>query len=264
MRHKYYFLKNPKHKGLVLSGGGTRGIAHIGVIKAMQEAGIDVDYVSGTSAGAIVAVMYAAGLDCDAMLNFFRGASLFSFRNYTYSKPGLLNSDRYYKYFEQVLPCKEFKDLKKKLFISVTNLVSGRNEILDEGYLLDAVVASAAFPGMFSPVALHGDLYADGGITNNFPIEPLEWKCDFIIGSYVNPLKQVLPQDLKNTIAILDRVFHINMFKMESPNFHKADIFIIPEELSQFKTFSLKFIDQIFDIGYTEAKKAIAHYFDTH
>lgn len=263
MERNYQFKKSPKHIGLVLSGGGTRGIAHIGVIKAMQEAGIEAEYVSGTSAGAIVGGMYAAGLSCDKMLDFFRNANLFSFRNYTYTKPGLLNSDRYRVYFEKVLECRYFDELEKKLFISVTNLITGRNEILNEGNIIDAIVASAAFPGMFSPVELHGDLYADGGITNNFPVEPLEWKCDFTIGSYVNPLKDVSPNDLKNTIGILDRVFHINMFKMESPDFHKVNILILPSNLSNYKTFSLKHMDLIMEIGYNEAKKKIDNYFSS-
>lgn len=249
--------KKPKHTGLVLSGGGTRGIAHIGVIKALEEAGISPEFVSGTSAGAIVGTLYSAGLGVNEMLQFFRGATLFSYRNYTYSKPGLLNSDSYFKYFKAAIPHRDFKELKRKLFISVTNLITGRNEIFDEGALLDAVVASAAFPGMFSPVEINGYLYADGGITNNFPIEPLSWKCDFIIGSYVNPLKKVEPKDLKNTVAILDRVFHVNMYKMESPDFHKADVFVMPEELGRYKTFSLKHIDEVMEIGYRAAKVAL-------
>lgn len=252
--------RKPKHIGLVLSGGGTRGIAHIGVIKAMREFGLEAEFVSGTSAGAIVGALYAANKSVEEMLEVFRNVSLFSYRNYSILKPGLLDSNILFKLYGSRFEFRKFEDLKRKLYVSVTNLVTGQNEIWHEGSLLDAVVASSAFPGIFSPVYLHGDLYGDGGITNNFPIEPLQWKCDLIVGSYVNPLKTIEKSDLKNTLSILDRVFHINMYKMEAPDFNRADIFVMPQKLSHYKTFSLKNVEQIMGIGYIAGKKAIEKY----
>ena len=255
--------RKPKHIGLVLSGGGTRGIAHIGVIKAMKEYGIEAEFISGTSAGAIVGALYAAGKPVDEMMEVFKNVNLFSYRNYSILKPGLLDSNILFKLYKSRFQYTNFNELEKKLYISVTNLITGQNEIWHDGNLVDAIVASTAFPGIFSPVYLHGDMFADGGITNNFPIEPIQWKCDLIIGSYVNPLKNVEINELKNTLSILDRVFHINMYKMEAPDFNRADIFVMPQALSQYKTFSLKNVEAIMDIGYQAAKKEIDTYLNS-
>lgn len=247
------YLKNKKI-GLVLSGGGMRGMAHIGVVRALIEYGIDVRVISGTSMGALVGAMHAANIDPKKMLEIFKSISIFSFRNYTYKKPGIINTSKFRKHFEENFKEDNFDHLDRTLYINSTNILSGKHRVFKEGSLFDSLLSSMAYPGMFSPVEINGDLFADGGITNNFPIETLQWECDFIIGSYVNPLKRVSKERIKNSFSMLERVLQVSMYTMEVNSFYLADIFIMPQKLSAYPLFSLKNIDATYHLGYDEAK----------
>ncbi|HAO04219.1 MAG: patatin-like phospholipase family protein [Chitinophagaceae bacterium] len=246
--------------GLVLSGGGARGIAHIGVIKAMEEFNIHASHVSGTSMGAIVGSFYAAGLSTGAMVDFFKKVNLFSYKNYARKMPGFINPLVFHKYLEHCFEIDNFSCLKSKLYLATTNLLTGKGEIITQGQLIKAIMASAAFPGIFAPVEFNNQLYTDGGITNNYPIGILKPKCDFIIGSYVSPLKTVTKKELKTTMSVVNRVFHVLMYNLEEPYFNDANIFIMPEGLSNVQLFNLKQVDAIMEAGYIAATTSIKKY----
>jgi NTE family protein len=246
--------------GLVLSGGGVRGMAHIGAIKALEEHGIYPSHIAGASVGAIVGALYAGGYSCDEMVAFFKKTSLFSINNYAYQKPGLIDTDKFYKIFLKQFPEDRFESLKLKLFVSATNIVAGKNKIFEKGQLIHTILASAAFPVVLSPLMIDGTLYADGGITNNFPVEPLQVHCDQIIGSYVSPLKKIRPADLNSSMSVLDRAFSIGMVSMSEQKFQFCDLLFIPPTLNKFATFSKSHIDEIYKIGYSEARKKLETY----
>ena len=248
------FIKDKK-VGLVLSGGGMRGIAHIGVIKAMNELGIEAELITGTSMGALIGAMYSANISTDDMLAVFNDVSIFSFRNYTYKKPGLLDTLKFKKYFVENFEEDSFEHLQKQLIVNSTNILTGRHKIFTEGDLFKKLLSSIAYPGMFAPVEIDGKLYADGGITNNFPIETIQWQCDVIIGSYVNPLRHIEKSRLKNSFSMIERVLQISMYTMEVDSFYIADVFIMPKDLSKFPLFSLKHIKAAYEMGYTEAMR---------
>src|SRR5210317_222187 len=115
--------------GLILSGGGYRGIAHIGVLRAMEEAGLRPDAIAGTSAGAVVGAFYASGLSTDEMLKFFKGLQIFSIGNYAFGKPGWLDPDNFYESFRKYLPVDDFSSLKIPLKVTATNILNGRLEV---------------------------------------------------------------------------------------------------------------------------------------
>ncbi len=139
--------------GLALSGGGYRGIAHIGAIRAMEEYGIKPHYISGTSAGAIVGALYAAEYSWQEILDIFLNISIFSFSNYALRKPGIIDSDKFYDTFIEYFPDDNFDVLKEKLFIAATNLIASESKIFHEGELIRPLLASSVVPGIFSPVA---------------------------------------------------------------------------------------------------------------
>src|SRR5690606_12969203 len=163
--------------GLCLSGGGVRGLAHVGVIQAMQERGMEASVVSGTSAGAIVGALYAQGMTPDEMLDFFYHTEIFRWSNYTWFKPGLIDTDKFYGIFKKHMPEDDFESLSKELFVVTTDILHGKPRVFSEGPLIKPVLASAAFPVVLSPVEIEGVLYSDGGIVNNFPIELIRDKC---------------------------------------------------------------------------------------
>lgn len=248
---------NSKIIGLVLSGGGMRGMAHIGVIKAMRELGIKADRISGTSMGALVGALYAADFSTDQMIAIFESISIFSFRNYTYGKPGLIHTLKFERHFHDYFTENSFESLQRELVVNSTNIITGKHRTFRKGNLFLPLLSSIAYPGIMTPVEIQAELYVDGGITNNFPIEPIRYECDFIIGSYVNPLKQIQAKQLSNSFAVLERVVQTMMYTMEEPSFVWSDVFIMPSSLSVFPLFSLKHINEAVDIGYQGAMKQL-------
>ncbi|EPR72379.1 UPF0028 protein YchK [Winogradskyella psychrotolerans RS-3] len=160
--------------GLVLSGGGARGAAHIGVIKALEEHGIFPTHIAGTSSGAIVGALYAAGVPWSEILTFFKTIPLFHTKRYARNKPGFLNSDNFYEDLKTYFPKDNFNDLKKPLFIPAANIIDGTSKMFSKGQLIKPIIASVSFPGVFTPTEINGQFYVDGGTLNNFPVEPLK------------------------------------------------------------------------------------------
>ncbi|MFT4646017.1 MAG: NTE family protein [Planctomycetota bacterium] len=243
--------------GLALSGGGARGIAQIGAIKALEEFNIFPTHISGTSAGAAIGALYASGASCAEMLQFFKSTSLFTRTKFAYNKPGFINTDKFYNDFKAKFPIDNFNALKKPLFITATNIVKGTLEYFNKGELITPILASASFPGVFTPVKMNDNYYIDGGTLNNFPIEPLKEVCDKIIGIYVNPLKDIVPSDLRHSYSVMDRAFEINTSSLSLMKFSQCDLLISPAELNKYGTFSVKDLDTIYDIGYQYTKKVL-------
>ncbi len=244
--------------GLVLSGGGVRGIAHIGAIKALEEVGIYPTHIAGTSAGAIVGALYAEGYSCEKILEFFKTVELFSIGTYALRKPGFVDSDKLYHVFKKYIAHDTFEALKKKLFITGTNILEGTPKIFHEGPLIKAILASAAYPGVFTPVNVNGNYYVDGGVLNNFPVEAIVKQCDTIIGVYVNPFEKLKISDLKHSYNIMDRALRIKMKDGMTSKFNACDLLICPTTLANYGTFSFKNANIIYELGYKAAKEAIA------
>ncbi len=244
-----------KNIGLVLSGGGVRGVAHIGVLKVLEEEDIEITHVSGTSAGSIVGSLYAADYSPEEILEFFEKSEVFSISNYALFKPGIIDTGKLVKLFEKFFPEDSFEALAKQLFVVATDLEKAKSKVFDSGELIRTVLASSAFPMMFSPVTIDDVLYADGGIMNNFPIEPLQDKCDKIIGVYVNPLNSIDKEELSSSLAIAERSYHLSIGSASVQKFDQIDLVICPSELAKFDTFNVKQIKKIYQIGYDAAKK---------
>lgn len=238
--------------GLVLSGGGVRGVAQIGAIKALEEKGIFPSVISGTSAGAVVGAFYAAGYSWEEILSFFRTTTLFSFHNFPFRKPGLIDTEKISDVLVKYFPEDSFDVLTKKLYVTATDMIKNKMKIYQSGELIMPLLASAAFPGVFSPVNINDSLYADGGITNNFPVEPLLAECDMIIGVYVNAIKKIEKSDLNSVLSVIERAYEISRANTSMQKFRDCQMVISPEALNEFSTFGTRHIDEIFNIGYEE------------
>ncbi len=243
--------------GLVLSGGGVRGIAHIGAIKALEEMDIYPTHIAGASAGAIVGALYAAGHGWEVILDFFKTVQIFSINRYARNKPGFVDSEKFYDSFVAYLPTDSFEALQKKLYITATNMLDGTSKVFHQGELIRPVLASASFPGLFAPVKIKDGYYADGGILNNFPSELIQKYCDRMIGSYVNPFEKVKIEDLKHSYSIMERAYKIRMASDSLAKFKDCDLVISAKDLTNYSTFLLKDMDTIFALGYDAAKTAL-------
>lgn len=247
--------------GLVLSGGGAKGFAHIGVLKVIDSLGIKVDYIAGTSMGAIVGSLYASGysgkqldsifsnLDFDAVINdnlprssktFYERNNtekygvILPFNNFKLKLPSALSRGQNVfnlltKLTLHVSDIDDFGQLPIPFFCIATNVETGEQVILDSGNLPQSVTASGAFPSLFQPVAIGNDLLIDGGVVNNYPIDELKAKgMGFIIG--VDVQDGLATRD--DMVSALDVLAQINNFKtiadMKSKS-KKTDIYIKPD-----------------------------------
>ena len=171
--------------GLVFSGGGVRALAHAGLLKALEEKGLRPSIISGTSGGALIGALYACGVKPDDMMRFFKETPLFKWSMITFKKVGLVDSAKYAKFFKKELQYHTFEELQLPLIVTATNLLNGKLQYFSKGELIQPIIASAALPPYFSPVRIGESLYCDGGLLDNFPIEPIRKQCDKIIGSFM-------------------------------------------------------------------------------
>jgi len=239
----------------VLSGGGVRGFAHMGVIKSLNERGIYPDVISGTSAGAIAAALYADGNTPDEVMSFFAEKDLVKYIEFIMPKTGLVKMTGMIKLLSKNLKAKTFEELKIPIYISACNLNTGKAEYFSSGELLKPLIASASIPVLFSPVKINDNYYVDGGVLDNFPLKPIEKIAERIIGVFVCPINY--QDNFANLKAVAIRSFHLTVNKnivLKSP---KCDIFISPKEIDNFGLLDVKKRDKLFKMGYEEANKVL-------
>jgi NTE family protein len=239
----------------VLSGGGARGIAHLGVVKALTNAGISPSAISGTSAGALVGAFLAAGASPDAVLQLLlKDLQLATFR-LNALRGRLISSKRISDVLKANLP-ERFEDLGIPLFVSATDLEKGGQRIFNTGELLLPLMAASAVPVVFPNVRIGGTAYVDGGLSNNLPIEPFNERRGEVIAVYVNPLP---PYDPKRSLRrTLDRTFHLSFREMVARSAQGCHVFIEPPALAKYGMFDLGFAKEIFEVGYRYTSELLA------
>jgi len=237
------------HVGIVLSGGGSRGLAHIGVLEALRANGIEPGCVSGTSAGALVGALYAAGHTAAETFEFFVTKSPFRPSKLTFRKAGFFDTDKVVEDLRPFFPEDSFEALVKRLFVTATDLVRGRLEVFSSGAVVRPVVASCSVPLIFTPTPVDGCPFVDGGIISNFPVDPLLGLCDVILGVYASPLPASDPAGLSSSFAVAQRALEIGMFHNSRRSFHKCDLVLSPAELAGEPTFALKQSRSLVEVG---------------
>ena len=243
--------------GYVLSGGGSKGIAHAGAIKFLEEKNIFPTQIAGSSAGAIVGALYGFGKTPEEILSFFKSIYFFHWKHFTFKKAGFIDSESFKDYFGMIFKDAVIGDLKIPIHITATDMIKGKLKVFQEDTkIVDAVLASSAFPGIISPYEIDGNLYSDGGILNHFPTDILQGRCESIIGVYVSPIQKIEPKDLSSIKSVTTRAFDLLSANSNSQKFMNCDWIIEPEELSKYSTFETNKakMDIIFQIGYNAAK----------
>jgi len=239
--------------GVALCGGIAYGVAQIGVLKALEKAGIEIDCVAGTSAGAIIAAAYATGLPVSRIEEIGIHTSwgeLFSFRP---SRSGLVSSGPIEEYIRKYLKVATFEELKKPLAVVATDICSGQEVIFTRGALDKAVRASCTIPGIYSPVEMEGCQLVDGGMSENVPVRALKaLGADVVIAVNVFGHNQVFPP-ASNVFQVLMRVWYF--FVREQRQWReKADVMIEPD-LRLFDLFDFGAGRSLIDAGEKEAKR---------
>lgn len=166
--------------GLLLSGGGSHGFAHIGVLKAMKNLGIAPDYLVGCSIGSLMGVFYAAGKTPKEIEFFFFKKHPYAYFDPVINKSGILKGEKIVSLSLEFLKVKKFSDLKIPVFINSMNVNTGEEKIFKSGSLATALTASMAFPGVFVPKKINGKLFVDGGVFSPVPVHLMP-KVDTLI-----------------------------------------------------------------------------------
>ena len=245
--------------GLTLSGGGALGFAHVGVLQAFADNGIEFDCVAGTSMGAIVGSLYAAGVNPQEMLqltkrhNLNKTLKLISVQR---SSTGISSHKALREALEEVLPI-NFDSLQKPFFVSVTNLTTAQNEIVSSGeHLIDYVVASASVPGIFEVVDIAGNQYVDGGVLNNMPAQTLVGLCDVIVG--VDVVADYEKNKLQRTIEVTTRALRMMIQSNSLQGQRLCNYLIKPQVLKNFSETDFDKYQEIYQCGYNAVIDFIA------
>lgn len=242
-----------KSIGLVLSGGGARGVAHIGVIQALEEAGLCFSHVSGTSAGSIVGALYAHGYTPKEIFGIVQQVSIFKSVRPAWAWTGLLKMDGMQELLLRYLPEHDFSQLKLRLTVAATEIRKGEIKYFSEGELVPAILASCSIPAIFSPILFNESMYVDGGLLDNLPAKPIRDKCDFIIGSHCNLVSQTF--DPTNLKVVIERSMLITINANTGVSKQLCDVVVEPPGLDKYSSFDMGKAKEIFDIGYKFTKE---------
>jgi NTE family protein len=242
--------------GLALSGGGIRGVAHIGVIKALEEHNLEAIVVSGTSAGSIVGAMYCSGLSSDEMLEFVKKSNIYKSISFSWPLMGFASLNYLKERLLEVIPSDKFEDLSKPLYVAMTNISDGKLEVASEkGSVLDAVAASCAIPMIFEPIKLNGKLYVDGGVLKNLPATLINNRCDILIGVNLMPKILMSEDKLKNLTNIAARTFEMSIWRNQQDDIPLCDMHLEVRGIHKYHIFNVGKVEQIFEAGYNTAIK---------
>lgn len=274
--------------GLVLSGGGAKGLAHIGALKVIEESGVQIDYIAGTSMGAIVGALYSAGYTAHQLDSIFheinfniliqddipRSAKTFyekseaekyaltlPFDNFRVSFPsGLSRGQNIYNLISRLTlhlgDVRNFKEMPIPFFCIASNIETGEQVILDSGSLAKAVSASGAIPSLFSPVSIDDMLLTDGGVTNNYPVKELrERGADIIIGIDVQDTLMDRAE-LKSAVNILNQIGNFRTIREMKEKIALTNVYIKPD-ITDFNVLSFERGGAIIDKGEEAAQLRI-------
>lgn len=266
--------------GVVLSGGGAKGFAHVSVLKALEEAGVRVDYIGGTSIGAIVGALYASGYtasELDSIINVINFETILSNDSPRKSKPFYEKQDGekyaltlpirkrtiglpvalsegqnvlnlFTKLTQHVNNIQDFNELPIPFLCVATNLETGKQKVLNKGFLPLAMKASGSFPTLLAPVAIDGDLLTDGGVVNNFPVDEVKaMGADIIIGvDLQSGLKD--KDELNSAVKILNQIVGFQMYQALEEKYKKVDVLVQPN-LKNYSVVSFDKVDEIMRQG---------------
>lgn len=246
--------------GLSLSGGGAKGIAHLGVIQALEEFGLKPEIIAGVSAGSIIGALYADGKRPKDICRFFKESSFFKFVSISPNK-GLMSSKRFYDLLDNYLTSKTFEELKLPLIINATELIDGKNVYFTSGSLIDKIVASSSVPIFLNPTEIDGKMYVDGGIFCNMPAKIIRPKCQTLIGVHVNPILR--DGDINSVPDVMERVYHLVIQANTVTEKKVCDIVIEPIKARNFGMFEISKSQQLFDIGYDAAMRKLETIYKT-
>lgn len=249
------FLYNPLNKfntGYALSGGGARGFAHLGALKALEERKIYPDILAGTSAGALAGVLYADGFAPEEIREMFTKTKFKQFIELTFPTTGLFRPTGLHDFLKRNLRSKTFEQLRIPFIAVATDWEKGTTVNFSKGdKLIESVVASCCVPLIFSPVYVNERPYVDGGIFKNLPASTIRRQCRVLFG--INVSIVMPPEEKHNLKYIAERTFSMMSISNTIADLKLCDVLIEAKEIEKYWMFDLSNINTIYDKGYEYA-----------
>lgn len=234
---------------LVLSGGAARGIAHLGILQAMEEAGIRPSVISGVSAGAIVGAFYCSGYPPKKILEIAKKTPFVRTFRPTRS-PGLLKLSKAEELFHEYLKTEHFENLDIPLIISATDVDLAQTVYFSTGKIIPPLLGSSSFPPFFRPVNYNGMTLSDGGLINNLPVEPVK-DYQLVLGVNVNIVRSS-PDTFAQYSEWVATVVVTNNIQESKKLCH---VFFEPPGMKEFRIIDIGKADEMFEIGYLYARE---------
>lgn len=237
--------------GLALGSGGARGFAHLGVIKVLKENDIPIDFIAGSSMGALVASLYAAGHDMDRLYRLAIAFKRKYYLDFTVPKMGFITGNRVKELVKVFTQGKNIEDLDLPIAIIATDIVRGEKVVFREGPISDAVRASISIPGIFVPQQMDGELLVDGGVIDRVPVSVVrEMGADIIIAVDVSHVKK--NEDITSIFDVILQSIDIMQDELVRNREIASDIMIRPH-VENFSSRAFTNIEEIIKIGEEEA-----------
>ncbi|MEQ8239409.1 MAG: patatin-like phospholipase family protein [Cyclobacteriaceae bacterium] len=243
--------------GLVLSGGGARCLAHLGILEALVEHGVTYDVISGASAGAIMGSLLAEGFAPSEIAEILQKTSLLKIVRPSFNLRGLLHLDRASTELKRYIPHDSFEGLKIPLYVSTTDIMKGTVKVYKRGKLIKPLLASSSIPVIFDPIRIKKKVLVDGGILDNLPVKPIIKRVDRVIGLHCNPIDPI--EELSGWKSVFERTMMLAITQVAYTQKKYCDLFLEPPGLSFYNVFDFGKSKEIFDIGYAYAKGQIAN-----
>jgi NTE family protein len=244
-----------KKIGLALGGGAVLGAAHVGVLRALKEKEIEIQFVAGTSIGAFVAAFFAFGKSWEEIREIAADLKWLDISQISLSKYGLLSNDKMGELIGEHIGNRDIKDAEIPLAMVATDISKGKKVVLDSGPVADAVMASTAIPGIFNPVEIGKKMLVDGGVVENVPIKTTRaLGAKYVIGVDLNARHEI--EKPSNILDILLNSFQFMRQVSSELQTEKADLMIRPD-LSKFNRSDMGQVDDLMEQGYKDAKKAL-------
>ena len=214
--------------GVALGGGFARGLAHIGVLKVLEQEKIPIDFIAGTSVGSVIGAAYASGVCAKEMEEIAAIVRFKDFSRLTFSRFGLFSNDKMALFLGKSLRCKTFEELRIPLAVTATDIVTGEAAVFTSGPLIDPVRASCAYPGMFLPVNINGRLLVDGLLAHGVPATPLrDMGADRVLSIFLSA-HWVRPKGPRHVFDVIGQCFSIAQTKMCGPWKAASDVILEP------------------------------------
>lgn len=241
--------------GLALSGGGVRGFAHIGALRALEDLGIKPDIIAGVSAGSVVASFYASGMTPDDIFGIFSNVDMSKFLQVDISKSGFLKLDKFRRFIAKNLPVENIEQLAMPAIIAATDIEQQQEMAFTTGDIAERVVASCSIPLVFRPVKIDDSYYVDGGVLHNLPSYYLRPLCNKVIGINVSPSK--LGPIKMNVRSLAYRTYKIMTMKNVVADKLLCDLLVDIVSIQKHSTFDTKAATKIAQKGYFETMKIL-------